>query len=125
MVMSELKDEVLKMDKQGWVSFSTIEGVMTANIKDFVSQPAEGILYDLNRDKATVLHNLDDPRWVNDFAVNQVITYLKDKYIKDLLDEALSEVEMEEQNITANMDAHQAFDLAKNTLLEYIKSKYE
>lgn len=77
--MSEVKDEILKMANQGWVSFRTIDGIMTANIKDFVSQPSEGILYDLNRNTTAVLADTKDPRWINDFAVSQVITYLKDK----------------------------------------------
>lgn len=77
--MSELKDEILKMSNQGCVSYQTIDGVFTTFIKDFVSQPSEGILYDLNRNTTSVLSDTNDPRWINDLAVSQVITYLKEK----------------------------------------------
>jgi hypothetical protein len=33
----------------------------------------------LNRDEATILTFIDDPKWINDFAAAKVIRALKDK----------------------------------------------
>ena len=55
---------------------------MIADLEEIIKQPTEGLLYDLNRDRATVLTLMDDPKWVNDFAVGLVITKLKKYYDK-------------------------------------------
>ena len=86
--MSEAKEKfrdlVLQEANKGNVVFKTFEGDMVvANLDEFVKQPIEGLLYDLNRDKATILTFINDPKWVNDFAVSLVIGKLK-----DLLEEA-------------------------------------
>ena len=49
---------------------------MTAKLDDFIRQPADGILFDLNRLEEVSMTFLDDPKWVNDFAVAQVIRRL-------------------------------------------------
>lgn len=71
------KNHVLEKEKEGTVVLMTVEGSVEVNLDDLVKQPAQGILYDLNRDKATVLTFIDDPKWVNDYAVGLVITKLK------------------------------------------------
>ena len=48
----------------------------TISLDDFVRQPADGILWDLNRDEACALSNAPDIRWVNDFAVALTIRKL-------------------------------------------------
>ena len=73
------KDLVLKKEKEGKVVFMTYDGPMEADLEEFVKQPTAGILYDLNRDQAVVLTFIEDPKWVNDFAVGLVITRLKEK----------------------------------------------
>ena len=73
----KLRDYILQKEKEGKVVLTTIEGLVEVNLNDFIEQPAHGILYDLNRDKATVLTFIDDPKWVNDYAVGLVITKLK------------------------------------------------
>lgn len=45
--------------------------------KEFIKQPIEGMLYDLNRNEVTVLTLIEDPKWVNDYAVSKVIQELK------------------------------------------------
>lgn len=75
----KINELVLAKRKEGQVVFATFEGLMSADLEEFIKQPAEGILYDLNRDGATVLMFIDDPKWVNDFAVGLVITRLKEK----------------------------------------------
>jgi len=37
------------------------------------------MLYDLNRNEAVVLTFLDDPKWVNDYAVCKVIRAMKNR----------------------------------------------
>jgi hypothetical protein len=51
---------------------------MVADLDEFIKQPADGILYDLNRLEETALTFIDDPKWVNDFAVALVIRKLKE-----------------------------------------------
>lgn len=73
----ELKDKILAEYEKGNVVVKGVEGLQVMPIKDFVSkQPADGILYDLNRDEATVLTFIDDPKWINDFAVAKTIREL-------------------------------------------------
>jgi len=55
----------------------TPDGPAVANLDEFIKQPAEGILYDLNRGREVVLMFIDDPKWVNDYAVGLVIDKLK------------------------------------------------
>lgn len=80
----EIKDKILEEYKKGNVVFATIEGLRVASMEDFIKQPTAGILYDLNRDEATVLTWIseNDPKWFNDLAVGQVIRALKDKIEK-------------------------------------------
>lgn len=73
--------------KEGKIFFMTCDGIRSMNMDDFISQPADGILYDLNRDEATTVTLAKDGtlgmRWVNDLAVAYVIKALKcelDKY---------------------------------------------
>ena len=55
MELGELKTFVREKAKEGEVVFMTCEGLRIANIDEFVGQGAQGILYDLNRDKATTM----------------------------------------------------------------------
>jgi len=73
----ELRDLILQEAAKGNIVFMTFDGVKVMNLDEFIKQPAEGILYDLNRDKATVLTFLDDPKWINDFAVALVIEKMR------------------------------------------------
>ncbi|MGN6438516.1 MAG: hypothetical protein ACTHMM_18375 [Agriterribacter sp.] len=82
MTAEELKDLILEESKKGNIVINAFEGIITCGLEDFINQPAEGMLYDLNRDGATVLTFIGDPKWVNDYAVGMVITALKDKIQK-------------------------------------------
>jgi len=76
-VYENFKDMVLKEYEKGNVVFMTHDGPMTCPLSDFIKQPAEGLLYDLNRDKVTVLTMIKEhEKWVNDYAVAIVITEL-------------------------------------------------
>jgi len=75
--MKALKDKILEEYKKGNVVVSTFDGLKVAPLKDIIDQPADGLLYDLNRDEATILTFIDDPKWVNDYACMAVIRGLK------------------------------------------------
>lgn len=77
------KDKVLEECKKGNIIVAGIDGYLVAPVKEFIKQPVEGILYDLNRDVMTILTFIDNPKWVNDYAVMKVIIELK-KRIKEL-----------------------------------------
>ena len=74
----ELRDIILEKAEAGKVVLWTIEGLAEIDLDELVAQPTSGLLYDLNRDSATVLTFIDDPKWVNDYAVGLVITRLKE-----------------------------------------------
>lgn len=80
--MERLKELILQKEKEGKIVFMTIEGPMEADLEQFIQQPTEGLLYDLNRDRATVLTFIPNPKWVNDYAVGLVIGKLKEYYDK-------------------------------------------
>ena len=81
--MEEIKDKILEEYKKGNIVFAGFEGLQVMPIKDFIKQPTEGMLYDLNRNEAVVLTFLPDSKWVNDYAVAKVIAELKNR-IKEL-----------------------------------------
>jgi hypothetical protein len=68
--------------KKGEVVINTIDGLAVYKLDEIIKQPTEGLLYDLNRDSVTVSSFLDDPKWVNDYAVGLVIGKLKEYYDK-------------------------------------------
>ena len=73
-----IKEIVLEQYKKGNVAL--LDPFMQINViplKEFVEQPADGILYDLNRCESVVLTFINDPKWINDYAVATVIRELK------------------------------------------------
>lgn len=71
---------------EGKLVLSTIEGFVTVSVSDFIVQPTEGILYDLNRGHETTnalirsdSNTLPKIRLINDYAVGEVITALKNR----------------------------------------------
>ena len=77
-----IKEVVLEAEKAGDIVFMTCDGLMRTKLDKFISQPTEGLLYDLNRNRSTVLTFIEegDLKWINDFAANLVITKLKEYY---------------------------------------------
>jgi len=73
----KLEDLILAEYKKGNIVVSTSEGLQKTNLKEFIKQPVEGLLYDLNRNFATILTFIDDPKWVNDYALSSVVVELK------------------------------------------------
>jgi hypothetical protein len=77
--ITSFRDMVLEESKKGNVVLLSEEGPMIASLKEIIEQPTDGILYDLNRNEAAILTFIEDPKWVNDYAVAQVIRELKSR----------------------------------------------
>lgn len=75
----ELKNLIMDELDKGYIVYDTIEGLHKQKIEDFVKQPIEGQLYDINRDMATCLAFIDEPMGVNNFASNVLIRYYYDR----------------------------------------------
>lgn len=81
-------DEVYKVIREneykGLITIMVFDGLTSIPIDEFIKQPTEGLLYDLNRDKTTTitLGRSGNVRWVNDYAVALVIEYLM-KQLRD------------------------------------------
>lgn len=73
------RDYVLEESKKGNVVFAVLDDYMVAPLDEFIAQPADGILYDLNRLPEVVLTFIDDRKWVYDYAVSMVIRRLREK----------------------------------------------
>jgi hypothetical protein len=74
--------DYLRTLPEGTIAVCTEDGLGTFDVKEFIDQPWEGILWDLNRDAATCLTNLketDDLIWINNYASGQVIRALKER----------------------------------------------
>lgn len=72
----EIKKIVLEEEKKGNVVFMTFDGLMGASLEEIVKQPVEGLLYDLNRDKVTILTFINKEKWINDYALSLVVAKL-------------------------------------------------
>jgi hypothetical protein len=74
-----IRDIVLKESQDGNIVVACFDGLHKMKLSEFIEQPIEGILYDLNRDEAVVLTFINEPKWVNDYAVAKVIRALKQR----------------------------------------------
>lgn len=77
--MEEIKNKILEEYKKGNIVVLGIEGLQSMPIAEFIKQPVDGILYDLNRSEEIALTFLPDPKWVNDYAVAKVVRSLKSR----------------------------------------------
>lgn len=77
---NDLVELIRKEYRSGRVVLSTIEGIVSYDIDALVSQPVDGLLYDLNRDMVTCLAWISQPdsehMWINNCASGIVIEYL-------------------------------------------------
>ena len=74
-----MKDKILEEYKNGNIVVFDSGRLQTAKLDEFIKQPVDGILYDLNRNESVVLTFIDDPKWINDYAVAKVIRALKSR----------------------------------------------
>lgn len=72
-------DWVLAEWDKGNLVYADIEGLKSIKFEDFIKQPLEGMLYDINRNTATILSFLEEPKWVNDFALTKLLEYYYNK----------------------------------------------
>ena len=77
--LESIKDKVLSEWEKGNLVFADIEGLKSIKFEDFIQQPLDGMLYDINRNLATILTFIDDPKWVNDFALTKLLEYYYNK----------------------------------------------
>ncbi len=87
--MSEkVKKLVLDKRKEGKLVFMGNETLISMDVKEFIKQPVDGILYDLNRLEEVALTFIDDPKWVNDFAVALTIRelYAENERLRGIVD---------------------------------------
>ena len=80
---TEIKEIILKEYEKGNICIYTGDGLQAMSLDKFIEQPIDGMLYDLNRNESVVLTFIEDPKWVNDYAVCKVIGALK-KRIEEL-----------------------------------------
>jgi hypothetical protein len=71
--MSELKDAILSEYKNGNIVIATDEGLQSTSLKKIIQQPIDGLLYDLNRNEMVILAFIEDPKWMNDYALVKVL----------------------------------------------------
>lgn len=81
--MDDLKKDILAEYEKGNIVVASMEGLQVCKLDDFIKQPVDGMLYDLNRLESVVLTFLPDPKWVNDYAVSKVLRAMQAK-IEDL-----------------------------------------
>lgn len=74
-----MKDKILEEYEKGNIVIAGFDGLQVAKLEDVIKQPTDGLLYDLNRSEIIVLGFIDDPKWVNDFAICKVIRALKER----------------------------------------------
>ena len=93
MAKEELREIVMDEWKKGFIVYRTIDGLQKQELSEFVKQPIERQLYDLDRDMATCLAFIDEPMGVDNFASMVLIKYYHDKCRK--LEERLKGYEAE------------------------------
>lgn len=88
MIMEDIEKsigDILRMQESNIIAYMASDGMHLEDADGFISQSAEGILFDLNRNIATTatLAKAKDSeiglRWVNDLAVAYTIIKLKEK----------------------------------------------
>ena len=73
------RNKLLEDWNNGNLVYVDIEGLKSVKFDAFIKQPLDGMLYDINRDAATILTFVDDPKWVNDFALTKLLEYYYNK----------------------------------------------
>ena len=77
-----IREIVQQAIADGKICYRTEEGIYSMPMVEFVQQPLEGMLYDINRDRATVMTFLDDPEWVNNLALTELLEFYYNENIR-------------------------------------------
>lgn len=83
----EIKDYVLSEYKKGNIVFQGFDGLYVGPMNTFIKTSAYSMLYDINRGPESILADIDDPKWINDYAAAKIIIELKKQ-----LDKANAEI---------------------------------
>lgn len=88
MTTEELQNLILSKKKEGKIVFHSLDELVEVRMENIIRQPANGLLWDLNRDMATLLSRAseDNPCWVNDLALANITEYLINK-VNEMTDE--------------------------------------
>lgn len=92
-----IKESVLENEADGMITYSMPEGMLfSEGLNEFVKRSAKDILVALNRAPKLALAFMDvDQRWINDYAMGQVIIRLKttvdilkneNRHLRELID---------------------------------------
>ena len=76
-MQNDIKEMILSEYRKGNIVVLAFDGLQVAPLKEIIKQPIDGLLYDLNRNETTVLTFVNDPKWINDYAMLQVVRELK------------------------------------------------
>lgn len=94
MTKEEIAKLIIEQWKEGYIVFETIEGLSRCKMEDFVKQPLEGQLYDLNRCMSVVLTFLGEAPWNNEYGMVRLVQYYYDRCKE--LEERLRKYEQQE-----------------------------
>ena len=78
-MFESIRDKVLAEWDKGNLVYADVEGLKSIKFDDFIKQPLEGMLYDINRCLPVVLTYIEDQKWVNDFALVKLLEYYYNK----------------------------------------------
>lgn len=78
-MFESIRNKVLSEWDKGNLVYADIEGLKSIKFEDFIKQSLDGMLYDINRDTATILTFIEEPKWVNDFALTKLLEYYYNK----------------------------------------------
>jgi hypothetical protein len=78
-MFESIRDKVLAEWDKGNLVYADIDGLRSIKFEEFIKQPLEGMLYDVNRCLPVILTYIDDPKWVNDFALTKLLEYYYNK----------------------------------------------
>ena len=59
--------------------YADFDGLKSIKFEDFIKQPLEGMLYDINRCLPVIVTYIEDQKWVNDFALTKLLEYYYNK----------------------------------------------
>ena len=78
-IRKSICDKVLAEWDKGNLVYADVDGLKSIKFDDFIKQPLEGMLYDINRCLPVIVTYIEDPKWVNDFALTKLLEYYYNK----------------------------------------------
>ena len=78
-IFESIRDKVLAEWDKGNLVYADVDGLKSIKFDDFIKQPLEGMLYDINRCLPVIVTYIEDLKWVNDFALTKLLEYYYNK----------------------------------------------